>query len=252
MTLTDRFLSIANIGAEWVLWVLVILSIFSIAAMAERIAFFFRTRTSVEAMRKRLQDFLDLGEQKKAYEHFSKQSTMEATVLTVGLNGYDQGPTAAGELMAGTLSIERIRYERNLNFMATLGANAPFIGLFGTVLGIINAFAALDLTGGTEVDDRIMGALAEALIATGVGLLVAIPAVIAFNLFKGRVKRSVANTDKLARTLVAHLSALPAPVAVAALTTHDAKKRDVQDDTTNGGASESDAPGTKKKAVRDA
>ena len=110
--------------------------------------------------------------------------------------------------MVGTVTAERMRMERGLPFLATVGANAPFIGLFGTVLGIINAFdglRAIDADGAAAAGAAVMGPIAEALIATGVGLLVAIPAVVAFNIFKTRVKRATSNTELLVRTMVAYI-----------------------------------------------
>lgn len=81
----------------------------------------------------------------------------------------------------------RVHLERNLTVLASIGSNAPFIGLFGTVLGIIRAFHELsgDLTGGADV---VMGAISEALVATAVGIFVAIPALAAYNGFMRRVE----------------------------------------------------------------
>lgn len=82
----------------------------------------------------------------------------------------------------------RVHLERNLTVLASIGSNAPFIGLFGTVLGIIRAFHELsgDLTGGADV---VMGAISEALVATAVGIFVAIPALAAYNGFMRRVEQ---------------------------------------------------------------
>lgn len=82
----------------------------------------------------------------------------------------------------------RVHLERNLTLLASIGSNAPFIGLFGTVLGIIRAFHSLsgDLTGGADV---VMGAISEALVATAVGIFVAIPALAAYNGFQRKVEQ---------------------------------------------------------------
>lgn len=82
----------------------------------------------------------------------------------------------------------RVHLERNLTILASIGSNAPFIGLFGTVLGIIRAFHELsgDLTGGADV---VMGAISEALVATAVGIFVAIPALAAYNGFMRKVEQ---------------------------------------------------------------
>ncbi len=79
------------------------------------------------------------------------------------------------------MAAERPRYERFLSFLGTLGSNAPFIGLFGTVLGIIKAFNDLGAVAiqGSAIQQTVMTGISEALVATAVGLAVAIPAVVA-------------------------------------------------------------------------
>jgi biopolymer transport protein ExbB/TolQ len=96
----------------------------------------------------------------------------------------------------------RASLEEGLPILASLGSNAPFVGLFGTVLGIIEAFAALGGTGSQSGAASVVGALAEALIATAVGLLVAIPALVAYNYFSSRLKRAIAESE-IIRDLIA-------------------------------------------------
>ena len=87
-----------------------------------------------------------------------------------------------GARRAAIVEQERLRYERGLAFLGTLGNNAPFVGLFGTVLGIIRAFH--DLAGNSlQGSQAVMAGIAEALVATAVGLLVALPAVATYNAF---------------------------------------------------------------------
>jgi biopolymer transport protein ExbB len=92
--------------------------------------------------------------------------------------------------------------EKHLGILGTLGNNCPFIGLFGTVLGIIKAFADLshNQAGGAAV---VMAGIAEALVATAVGLMVAIPAVVAYNIFQGRVRRTLGRVDAMAHLILA-------------------------------------------------
>ena len=94
--------------------------------------------------------------------------------------------------MAAVKARLRLELERHLGILGTLGNNAPFIGLFGTVLGIIKAFADLAQQPGRRGAAAVMAGISEALVATAVGLLVAIPAVVAFNIFQGRVRRTMA------------------------------------------------------------
>ncbi|MBN1947187.1 MAG: MotA/TolQ/ExbB proton channel family protein [Bradymonadales bacterium] len=211
--LTTTLLEFTRGGAEWVLWILVFLSLASIAAMIERGLFYRRHRVNAHDLRNFLLDSLDAEQVDRALEKLKTSGdSMEAHVMSYGLQHVDRGPRAVQELMAGALARERVRYDRYLGFLATLGNNAPFIGLFGTVLGVIQAFdglRGLDVSDTAAAGAAVMGPIAEALIATGVGLLVAIPAVVAFNIFKGKVRKVVSNTELLARTMVAFLESCP-------------------------------------------
>ena len=95
------------------------------------------------------------------------------------------------QILDRVASRERPRYERFLSFLGTLGSNAPFIGLFGTVLGIIKPFADLGnvTLKGAAIQQTVMRGISEALVATAVGLAVAIPAVIAYNRYADQVSR---------------------------------------------------------------
>ncbi|MBK7962500.1 MAG: MotA/TolQ/ExbB proton channel family protein [Bdellovibrionales bacterium] len=93
-----------------------------------------------------------------------------------------------------------MRLEKGLAILGTLGANAPFIGLFGTVLGIIRAFAYLGTQGGSAA---VMSGVSQALYATALGLMVAIPAVVFFNIFTKQIRNSVVWTEALRDLYVA-------------------------------------------------
>jgi hypothetical protein len=111
---------------------------------------------------------------------------------------------------AGAKARERLRLERNLAFLGTLGSNAPFVGLFGTVLGIIKAFHDLagNQAGGPAV---VMAGISEALVATAVGLMVAIPAVVAFNYFNRRVRTTMTQVEWMTELALAQLRAAGQP-----------------------------------------
>jgi len=104
------------------------------------------------------------------------------------------------------MAIARLRLEQRLSFLGTLGNNAPFVGLLGTVIGIVQAFQQLESAGlGGPASSDIMGAIAEALVATAIGLAVAIPAVVAFNYFQRRIKTTLGNAEVLEHILLSHL-----------------------------------------------
>ena len=111
------------------------------------------------------------------------------------------GPDAVTEAMQAERARWRKEADRNLIVLGTLGNNTPFIGLFGTVLGIIGALDELQKQGDAASGD-VMGELSKALVATAVGLMVAIPAVIAFNYFNRRAKVVLAGADEAAHAVL--------------------------------------------------
>jgi biopolymer transport protein ExbB len=205
MHLTERILGFTLLGSEWVLWLLIGLSVLSVAIMVER-GLFLRDGDDADALSRELDALLRNGDVAGARQVLSGKRAPVATVATSGLANYDRGSDAVSEAMAGTKARLRIDLERNLGVLGTLGNNAPFIGLFGTVLGIIKAFADLsrNQSGGAAA---VMSGISEALVATAVGLMVAIPAVIAFNFFQAKVRRTMARIDAMAHLV---LSTIPA------------------------------------------
>jgi biopolymer transport protein ExbB len=200
--LTSKLLRVTLSSAEWVLWLLVALSVASLAVMLER-AVFFRSRRLQRA--DEIARRLARGELDGLRPLLDGQQALEARVLQQGLAVLPQGPEMVEEVMAATMAAERPRYERLLSFLGTLGSNAPFIGLFGTVLGIIKAFNDLGAVAirGSAIQQTVMTGISEALVATAVGLAVAIPAVVAYNLFIRELKNRVSRATALAHALVA-------------------------------------------------
>ena len=204
--LVQKLLSLPVFRSEWVLWLLLSLSLLSVAVMVERWIFYRRRKVNFDNLRDEFVKLLDKGDFEAAAKHLAKTDSLETNVTLAGLRGYDKGPESVEDLLAGAMSREKGLYERRLSILATLASNSPYIGLFGTVLGIVRAFKDLskDIA---SASSGVMAGIAEALVATAVGLLVAIPAVIAYNVFKGMVKDSVTNTEALSRLLLAELKA---------------------------------------------
>ncbi len=212
MNLTSKFLAFTLLGAEWVLWLLIILSVISVAIMIERAWFFARNRFDVRTLAGEIRKLIQAGDIEKARAKLRDTNSVEGSIAESGLSEIDGGMDAVLEGLQEGKARERVKLERNLAFLGTLGSNAPFIGLFGTVLGIIKAFHDLagNQAGGVAV---VMAGISEALVATAVGLLVAIPAVVAFNIFNRRVRATMAHADELIHGLLKHLRADPAPDA---------------------------------------
>jgi len=200
MHLTERILGFTLLGSEWVLWLLLGLSVLSVAVMVER-AIFLRARGDADKIARELGTLLRSGDVDGARQALAGRTAPVAAVAAAGLDHYDRGSNAVGEAMAGAKARLRVDMERNLGVLGTLGNNAPFIGLFGTVLGIIKAFADLSHNQGGGAN-AVMAGISEALVATAVGLMVAIPAVIAFNYFQAKVRKGLARVDAVAHVIL--------------------------------------------------
>jgi biopolymer transport protein ExbB len=195
-------------GSAPLLYLMIALSIVSMAVMLERAWVFGRMHENLDALLRDLGAYLSAGDLMGARARFASSRSAEAAVVVAGLGQALRGPEAAAEAMAGALTRQRLKLEHRLSFLGTLGNNAPFIGLLGTVVGIVMAFDRLSearVDGHQAVPTEVMSSIAEALVATAVGLAVAIPAVAAFNHFQRRIKVVSANADALTRLLLAHL-----------------------------------------------
>ncbi len=204
--LSNRLLALTNLGAEWVLWLLLLLSIGSVAVMIERAAFFLARRArDVDGLSRRLL----AGDLAGAASAVAGRGGLEAEVVRAAAEHAAKGPEAVREVVSATVERTRLEYERRLAFLGTLGNNAPFIGLFGTVLGIIRAFVDLSRNPGAAGAGTVMAGISEALVATAVGLFVALPAVVAYNSFQRALRRAAQRATALGHAAVASLEARP-------------------------------------------
>ena len=196
-------------GSSWVLYLLLGLSLAAVAVMLDRAWFYFQERPPAKMLEAALAALRSNGAA-AALARLTGARSMEAAVARACLAHAADGPAAVEERKAGAIERERGRYERRLAFLGTLGNNAPFVGLFGTVLGIIRAFH--DLAGSSiQGTQAVMAGIAEALVATGIGLIVALPAVATYNLFTRYVERATSATEVLTHEILAILKTQPAP-----------------------------------------
>ena len=200
----ETLLGLPIFHAEWVLWLLIAVSIVSAAVIVERLVFYRRHAVNIERIRETFSNHLNEGDFESAAQYLKSFDSLETNVVLFGLRDHKNGPESVQDLITGAAGKEQARFEKRLNFLATVASNAPFVGLFGTVLGIIRAFNDLSANM-SEASGAVMYGIAEALIATAMGLLVAIPAVIAFNALKSRVKGFVDNMHLLTGILLANL-----------------------------------------------
>lgn len=201
-------------GTSWVLWLLAALSLASIAVAVERWLFYRARECDLPAVARNLGEHLATRELAAARRALATSTSVAAVIAAAGLELAHLGPDAADKAMQSAAALQRKRLEGRLAYLGTLGNNAPFIGLFGTVAGIIKAFDAMGQADGQvgiaqTASQTVMASIAEALVATAVGILVALPAVVAFNYFQRRMAALLADTEVLSNLVLAHLSANP-------------------------------------------
>ncbi|OFZ19267.1 MAG: hypothetical protein A2X94_05800 [Bdellovibrionales bacterium GWB1_55_8] len=216
--LSKLFLGMSLIGAEWVLYLLVVLSIVSIAVIVERAQFYRSASGGLADFRRKLRQAVSEAKWTQARElaqarlaearNAGKPADLETEMSFALLEGGGQGEVSVeklAETAQDSVLRNRVAWEGKLAILATIGSNAPFIGLFGTVLGIIKAFHDLSqqVGGGAQ---GVTAGISEALVATGVGILVAIPAVVAFNLFQRRLKAGLGEAEALKCFLIGKIS----------------------------------------------
>lgn len=200
--LTHKLMQLVVVGgSEWVMIVLLLLSVASVAVIVERWAFFRKYQKRIDMIDARVIPLLAKNDWTTL-----KLQLFEANYLPlIEALSCDDAPKcqAATQRVSSALSRERLRLEHRLNFLGTLGNNAPFIGLFGTVLGIIRAFRDLSLETKLTNSSAVMAGISEALVATAIGLFVAIPAVLFYNYFEKQVDRVLSITESLSQSIIA-------------------------------------------------
>jgi biopolymer transport protein ExbB len=203
------------LGASRIMYLMLGLSVLSVGIILERIWFFLRTSDDLERLARQLDAHLECGDVEGAIRRMKESKSAEAAIVVTGLLKAPRGAEAAAEAMIGATAVQRMKLERGLAYLGTLGNNAPFIGLFGTVIGIIMAFEELGIAGkataaSASASAGVMASIAEALVATAIGLAVAIPSVAFYNYFQRRIKATVSNTEALTRIVLSWLKSEPA------------------------------------------
>ena len=197
-----------ELGATPILYLMIVLSVISVAIMIERGWFFTSISENIVKLAAALAARLSEHDLEGAGALVKASKSAEAAIVLAGLGQLGRGAAAAQEAMASATALQRMRLERRLAFLGTLGNNAPFIGLLGTVIGIVQAFEKLQSAGAggaaSGPASDVMGSIAEALVATAIGLVVAIPAVAAFNYFQRRIRATLANSEALTHILLAY------------------------------------------------
>lgn len=172
-------------GHDITLWILIILSIFSLAFIIERWLTLSKLTAKSKSINGQISQTLKSSDLKDIEDIDS--NSLEGEAIRCGLKHIEKNGANGLEEIFETYSLNKKPHlEKYLNFLATVGSNAPFIGLLGTVFGIMDAFRAMATSQGDA--SAVMIGISQALIATAFGLVVAIPAVIAYNYFQRKVK----------------------------------------------------------------
>lgn len=203
--MVDQLLKVALLGSTWVLYLLGALSVISLAAMVERWWFFRRHRDDGETLRRDVGKALLTDDPARAYVLLRGSRSIEASVVREAFPWWKGGADAFADAVSSELGRVQKSIERSSAFLGTLGNNAPFIGLLGTVIGVIEAFRELGVGASKAAMGNVMTGIAEALVATGVGLFVALPAVVAYNLIQKRIADIESSTNALAKLFTAYL-----------------------------------------------
>ncbi|MCX5787562.1 MAG: MotA/TolQ/ExbB proton channel family protein [Elusimicrobia bacterium] len=195
---------LALTGGDWVIYLLLACSVLALAIIIERAVVLMRELKGLRSLRGCVEQRLGVDDLAEVAKEAAKVPGMASRVLCVGLAHAKAGPAVAEEVMAAESLACRQDVEHRLLILGTLGNNAPFVGLFGTVLGVIKAFHDLSANAGAG-PEAVMQGLSQALLATAVGLFVAIPCVVAYNFYQKRVKDLTAGMESLNRLLLARL-----------------------------------------------
>jgi len=218
MTFTELIGNVGLFGAA-VMLSLALLSIVSIGVIVDKHKRFRAASRQSQIFKPVFAKFLHGGEAHELIDAVRKhENSHVAQVVSAGILEYDGvrktggDPVASLELVTSALEDAKaetmIQMKRGLGFLATIGSTAPFIGLFGTVVGIVNAFRSIAATGSGGMS-VVSGGMAEALVSTALGIFVAIPAVVAFNHFTGKLENVQVEMNRASSQLVNCLFKVP-------------------------------------------
>ncbi len=202
--LTERIFAVAQIADQVVLWILIILSIISLGMILER--FFYLRRIARESgeVRAKIKSALQTHSVEDVESIPKNPDTVEGRALGYAMKHIkDSGSKGLEEAFNSYSLMERPDLERFLSFLATVGSNAPYIGLLGTVLGIMKAFN--DLAQSSDAGQQtVMAGISLALVSTAAGLFVAIPAVVSYNYFQRQVRGTLQNLEAVKEVCLAY------------------------------------------------
>lgn len=193
--------SLAASGGAWVIYLLLTFSILSLGVIFERVVVVLRHSRYQKTILPKLDEKLQSHSPKSILEMLTPDSVLYPVIKDL-IQHSSKGRDVLNERLETELTLQKRRLEKNVLLLGTLGNNAPFIGLLGTVLGVIHAFQSLAASAG-QGPEVVMAGLAEALVATAVGIMVALPCVAAYNYIQKRIKDVLIDADHFGKQIIA-------------------------------------------------
>jgi biopolymer transport protein ExbB len=200
----DRIFAIAHFADQGVLYLLIALTFVSLALIVERYLKLNKLAKQSAQQREILEEAMSQVKISNLEEVKLDPTSLEGRVMNYGFEHLKQnGLKGLSETFDTFIKFQQPKLEQSLAFLATVGSNAPYIGLFGTVLGIMKSFH--DLANSTNAGQQtVMSGISAALIATAAGLLVAIPNIVAFNYFQKQVKAIIGSVESCKDIMIAY------------------------------------------------
>lgn len=201
MANSGNLLETINHGG-FVVYLLILCSVISITIIIERAIYYFRiSRVRRDQFMGEIKGFIEKKDYKKGLALCEKTDTPFAKVVKAGLLLHGHTERLVSQAMEREIVVETIKLERFISISATIGSTAIYIGLLGTVLGIMRAFHDISLNGVGGIN-VIIGGISQSLIATAAGLMVALPALISYNYFVRRIDYFVVDMELSSSELV--------------------------------------------------
>ncbi|MBV8283475.1 MAG: MotA/TolQ/ExbB proton channel family protein [Candidatus Eremiobacteraeota bacterium] len=198
----------------WDMWLLLLISVVGLAVAIERLVFFAAQHGDTKGLLRQIGQKIAADDLNGAVVICQKQKGMLPRILEFGLRRGEKNRADITDALSIALMEHLNALERNLAIIGTIAVIAPFVGLFGTVLGIIKAFQDIALKG-NSTPAVVAAGVSEALITTATGLIIAVIAVVFFNYFKSRIKNynqeMIVAANQLAEMLHFHNTGAPIP-----------------------------------------
>lgn len=193
-------------GPQWIMYLLLILSILTLTIIIERLLFFRRYRGNFEKFLLDLNNKINSSEPlDKIMFWVSKKRLLEAEIIKMSLEKSITSIKAFEETIHSSILVVKNRLEKSAILLATLATITPFIGLLGTIIGIVEAFHSLSLGAGRSGPQLVMKAISEALVVTALGLFVAIPAAASYNFLTRYVRKKITNCEVISGIMITYL-----------------------------------------------